>query len=687
MATHKRSWTMLVAIAALVGVAPLVARANNAQLLDMSLEELLNLEVTSVSKKSQKVSETAAAVFVVTADDIRHSGARNVPEALQGVPGLQVAQIDGNKWAISARGFNGRFANKLLVLMNGRTLYTPSFSGVYWDVKDTVMEDIDRIEIIRGPGGTLWGSNAVNGVINIITKTAADTQGTFLSSSYSNQSSLSATARYGASFGEDVQYRVYAKYFDEDGNEDRFGDDTNDDWQMARTGLRLDWQPTESQSVSFSAEAYTGSPGESLDLATLTPPYVRRQDAVQDVSGYFVMADWTRDWSPESSTQARLYWDVADRDALLIQEDRETLDLDVQHRLLVGSRHDIVFGAGFRSNDIDYQETPKIEIRHEGSADLWNAFVQDEIALVQDRWYLTLGTKLEHNDRSTEDIELLPNARLLWNITDEHHAWAAVTRSVRVPSDAERHTLIRDTRPIIPPGSPENPAPVPAATAALGNHDMDSEELVSYEMGWRGRLSTRLSADMAVFFNDYDKLRANELGDTICEPSGVSVGADPLCVFSSTNTLTLLPFNNGIQAEAYGAELVVDWVATDQLGFRGVYSYLEMDADPDPGALNEGLVEDTSPTHQAEFRSEYSPVASIDVDLALRYIDDVAYYDIDSYWTADVRLAWRPVEALELEVKGKNLLDDSRLQFISEINDVTPTEIERSFVATVRWSF
>jgi iron complex outermembrane receptor protein len=683
--------TVLLLLAALCPHAvhgdPAMATAASNSLLDMSLEELLDLEVTSVSKKRQRLSETTAAVFVITHEDIGQSGARNIPEALRLAPGVQVAQIDANKWAISARGFNGRFANKLLVLMDGRTLYTSSFSGVTWDIQDTVLEDVERIEVIRGPGGTLWGTNAVNGVINIITRSSRETQGGFVGSSYSNQSSVSAAARYGGLAHEDLSYRIYGKYFDEDGNQDLSGADTKDDWQVLRGGVRLDWTPSTPHLFSLSAEAYTGDIGSTMSIESLAPPYQSVVDDDQDVNGYFALALWSADWSPTKQSELRFYYDVNDRESLLYGEERETVDIEFKQRLIWRGSHDLVMSMGFRNDDFKFENSDLVITHTQTDNSTLNVFVQDEITLILDKLRLTLGSKFEKNDLSDTDWEIMPSARLLWSLDEDHHLWAAVTKAVRTPSHADLHSTITGVAPLIPPGDPANPFPLPIQNTVAGNHELRSEDLVAYELGYRAQYSSRLGLDAAIFFNDYDNLRSNELAGFFCAPSGTSVTLDPTCIFTSTNLANALIFGNELEARSYGLELAIDWSASDRVRLKASYALLKQDADHEGDISSESFIEDQSPEHQLSVLSEVALTSRTDLTAWVRFVDELTYFDIDSYWAADLRLAWRPTDSLELAMIGKNLLEDGHQEFISELNDIVPTEIERSFVATLQWSF
>jgi iron complex outermembrane receptor protein len=343
----------------------------------MSLEDLMNIKVTSVSRRTETLSDAATAVFVITAEDIRRSGATSIPEALRMAPGVEVGRIDANKWAITVRGFNGRFANKLLVLVDGRSVYTPLFSGLYWDVQDVLLEDIDRIEVIRGPGGTLWGANAVNGVINIITKSAGDTQGGIVSAGYGTEERGFAGARYGSNLGENLAYRLYAKYFNRDDSVDGDGDDAADGWNATRAGFRADWRATDEDSVTFQGDIYTGDGGQTSQVPTLAPPFAQTLDNDTDFSGGNALARWRRQFSESSDLALQAYYDRTSRDEeALIEEDRDTFALDFQHQFGLGKRHEIIWGLGYRLTSDDSEDGPIGSLDPSGRTDnLFSAFL------------------------------------------------------------------------------------------------------------------------------------------------------------------------------------------------------------------------------------------------------------------------------------------------------------------------
>ncbi len=624
-------------------------------LTELSIEELMNIEITSVSKKPQKLSEAAAAVFVITQEDIRRSGVTSIPEALRMVPGLQVAKIDANKWAVTSRGFNGRFANKLLVLMDGRSVYSPLHSGVFWHIQDTLLEDIDRIEVIRGPGATLWGANAVNGVINIITKHSSETQGGLVTAGGGTEERGFGSFRYGARSGDDKYYRVYAKYFTRDEAVFSSGDDATDDWDSLRGGFRVDRQIRGGDSLTFQGDIYDGKVGERIILAT--PSSIQTYDGTTAFNGVSLLGRWERSLSDASNLSLQVYYDRTDLEIKRIDEIRDTFDIDFQHHFLFGERHGIMWGVGYRftRDNIDNSSatifTP--DRRH---VDLWSAFLQDDISLVDDIFRLTVGSKIEYNDYT--GIEIQPNIRLIWTPKRSYSIWAAVSRAVRTPSRAENDVMSYY-------GLPSSGVVFPVC----GSSDFDSEELIAYELGFRILPVDQLSIDIAAYYSDYDNLRTVELG-----------GAFPD---------VRLVMDNKMEGSTYGVELAVDWRVFDWWRLMGAYSFLQMQLHPHSDSRDpfSELAEGDNPHHQASLRSSMDLRGNLELDLWTHYVDNLPSQGVGSYVALDIRLGWKPRKDLELSIVGQNLLDSQHPEFFPEILDTTPTEVERGVYGKITWKF
>lgn len=633
------------------------------QLMQLDLNDLLNLEVTSVSKKAQKVSKSAAAIFVITGQDIKRSGVTSIPEALRMAPGIDVAKIDGNKWAITSRGFNGRFANKLLVLIDGRSVYTPFFSGVHWDVQDTLLEDIDRIEVIRGPGATLWGANAVNGVINIITKTASKTQGGYAMAGGGSKERVFGGFRYGGQIKDSLYYRMYGKYFERENNADFNEKTVNDDWRMGRGGFRIDWEATETDKVTVQGDIYEGDVGETINQASVTPPFNTWVNNDGQLAGGNILMRWSKEVNEHESTAVKVYYDYTERDNYWLRLEHNTLDIDFQHNLSLINAHNLTWGGQYRyiSDSIEgsfiMRPTKKNMDYH-----LFSLFVQDEWELIENELTLSVGSKFSHNDFS--GVEVQPSARIVWTPTTNQSVWASVSRAVRTSSRGEQGINI----------NPQTMPTGPTLITFAGGLEDASEEVIAYELGYRFKPVDELSLDLALFYNMYDNLRNFDQASTL----------------QSTGTYNVQLFNmhSDMAAESYGGELALTWQALDNLRLNATYSYLQMQLHTENGDTNfSESAEKQSPQHKFSIRSSLNVLPELDWDLWLRYVDNVPTHQIPSYLTLDTRLAWRPFKALEVSVAGQNLLDDQHPEFGSDFVLTKPSQVERGVYGKVEWRF
>lgn len=624
--------------------------------------------VTSVSKKKQKLSEAAAAVYVITQDDIRRSGATSIPEALRMVPGLQVARLDANKWAVSSRGFNGRFANKLLVLIDGRSVYSPLFSGVYWDVQDTLLEDVDRIEVIRGPGATLWGANAVNGVINIITKNAEDTQGGLLTAGGGNEERGFGQVRYGGKIGEDAYYRAYAKYFDRDA-----GAHGADDWHVGRVGFRADWNVNEMDALTFQGDYSDGESGERSTYPILSPPF---SDTVEDdspFSGGNILFRWERQFSEASDLALQTYYDRTERATTFVAQKHDTFDLDFQHRFRPMEGQEIVWGLGYQfiADEIVGSWTLAVDNEHQEDH-LLSAFVQDEMSFMEDRLRVTVGSKFEHNDYT--GFEFQPSGRVLWTPRERDTVWAAVSRAVRTPSRIETAEDGGRINLRAFPGL----GGVTTLASLFANSDMESEELLGYELGYRTRVTDRLTLDIAGFYNQYDDLRTLDLETPYMEDTPAP-------------SHILIPFRvgNKMDGETYGVELAAEWKVLKWWRLDAAYTYLQMElhVDADSGDILSEAAEGQSPHNQFSLRSSMDLPSNLEFDSWLRYVDNLPDLDVNSYVTLDVRLGWKPRENIELFVVGQNLIDSEHREFGPRFLETQATSVERGVYAGLTWRF
>jgi iron complex outermembrane receptor protein len=652
-------------------------------LFDLSIEELVSLEVTSVSRRAEPLADATSAVFVITRDDIERHGIRSIPDALRLAPGLSVAQIDANKWAIGSRGLSGRYANKLLVLMDGRLLYTPAFSGVFWDVQSTLIEEIERIEVIRGPGAVVWGTNAVNGVVNIITRSSSEASGGSVVAGLDPAGGDFFAARYEGRLNDKATYRSFAKYQSADGNQNLDGSATNDAWDMFRASFRTDWQ-IDNKEYKLTLEGYTGDMGSTNTEFAPAPPYTMVTDNNADVNGAYVVGHWSVSHDDNSRTSGQAYVDFTDRTSYLYEEERTTYSLDVQHQRTWG-RHQLVVGGWLRMNQYDLAGSGILTFVQDIEDDtVVSAFVQDEINLIEDRLSLTVGLKLEDNELSPDDIEFMPTVRLLWKPVDDHTLWAAVTRAVRTPSIADLTANVQDIVPAVPPGDPLNPTTVPGRVFSIGNAAFESETNLAFEVGARGQLSSKVSYDLAMFTMQYDDIRSFSPGDFICSPSGVSFLLDPLCFLTSDSVVALYQFTNVNESEISGFEAALDWMVRDNFRLRSAVSYTREDATEIPPTLS---VDGTYPEWQFSLRSEWSPRENLDVAAFIRYVDEIEFRSIDDYWQANLNARWSPDDHWVVSAGVRNLLNDATLENTSELGDVILTAIERTAFVNLRYSF
>jgi iron complex outermembrane recepter protein len=654
--TTRLKWIVCIAVCLSLPVARASAQAADtvapaSELKRLSLEELMQIEVTSVSKRSEKLSQTASAIQVITNEQIRRSGATSIPEALRLATNLQIAQVGAHQWAITARGFNSTTANKLLVLIDGRSVYTPLFSGVFWDIQDVMLSDIDRIEVISGPGGAVWGANAVNGVINIITKSAKDTQGAYAEAGGGSSPNGFADARYGGGFGTRSSFRVYGQYFDRDNELYANGDDAVDSWRMGHGGARLDARMSSRDALMVKADAYGGNenvPTGGTSTASggnLTTRLTRVFSPNSDMSLQFYY-DHTQLSNPEPASQFSPEGRLKDR--------LDTYDLDFEHRFAIRSRNHLVWGLGYRfTHDVVGNTRPIGFFPATLDHNLVSGFVQDEITVLP-QLFLTLGTKLEHNDYTGFEAE--PTARLRWVLSSTQMVWAAVSRAVRTPSRVDRDLKQPSEAPII----------------LVGSDDFDSETLIAYELGYRMQVGSRLSASISGFYNDYDHVRS-----------------------LSFTPATIIPlfFANDLAGETHGFEVSATYQAADWWQLRAGLDVLKERLHVKAGRadINNALNETADPEQQFSLWSSFDLPQHVEIDLGPRWVgkiynnDNGATGTVPSYTDMDVRIGWHPVERIGLSVVGQNILHDHHPEF--GIPDPSREEIRRTVYGKITWQF
>lgn len=647
--------------------------AQNKDLAEFDLQDLTNIEVTLVSRKKESLFQAAAAVHVITQEDIHYSGVTSIPEALRLVPGFQVAAIDANKWAITSRGFIGRFSNKLLVLIDGRVVYNHLFSGVFWDMHDVMMEDIDRIEVIRGPGATLWGANAVNGIVNIVTKNTRGTQGTILKAGVGTEEKQTGNIRYGGKLGDHYYYRGYVKYFNRDGFVDSTGDPMCDGWDVLRSGLRWDWEPTAKNQLSFIGSVYSGHIGHRMNTLSLEPPYQSWIDYKGHIKGYDALASWQTYFSNASVLKVMVVHDFSEREEGVIKAQFRMTEIDASYLFDLGKRHQLVSGVGYRLyQDQYYNRFRMTMIPSKKNLPLWSAFIQDDIHIVPEFLRVTLGSKFEHNVYS--GFEIQPNIRLLVIPNQKMTFWTAVSRAVRTPARAERGGYY-----IADVVTSDQLQGTPIVVRMQGNPDFRPETLIAYETGWRWSPSNRIYLDIATFYNQYNHLFSGFLKDPYFETD-----SDP------EHWVMPLLTDNKVAGHGFGFEMFSEIKVSQLWHLNLIYSFIKLDMYLLPGSTDTGTpvnYEGQCPTHMAGIQSKLNLSSSLDFFFNLHYMDSVWELSIPEYWNMDIRFGWKPLKFLQIAVVGQNLLHDKVLEFKPELDYTQYTYPQRGLYTTVEFRF
>ncbi len=647
------------------------AKAEELDFLNVSMEQLTDMEVMSVSKRREKASEVASAIYVITGKDIQRSGATTIPDALRLAPGVNVAQAGSSQWAVGVRGFNDQFSNKLLVLVDGRTVYSPEFSGVWWDVQNLLMEDIDRIEIIRGPGATVWGANAVNGVINIITKHAKNTVGGQITAAAGNHERLNTSVRYGDTIGENGYIRGYATYHDRNELEQASGDiGANDDWYTRTAGFRTDWELSDDSALMVKGDLYNGRHDLLYNFPDITgaPGALTTVDDSQEVKGGNLLANWTHAISDTSDFHLQSYLDYTYRDIAIIELHHKTFDIDFQHNWQPHARHQLSWGLGYRYIDDDLNGTTTLSlVPDDFSRHIFSGFIQDKIALIEDELYLTLGSKFEHNEYT--QFEYQPNARLAWLIGDNQTLWGAVSKAVRTPD--------RATDGVTNVLSTFNAGGATGAVVRFGSSTAESEELIAWEMGYRIQPEENLAIDIATFYNDYDDLFINVVGSPTVAPFGGFAAFPILPVF----------LQNVGSGHSYGGEVSVNWQPYERWELELDYSYIDITIDNNQNSTINS--ENKTPHHQIGLHSMVEMSHAVEFDQHLYYVSEFTpegSSEIDAYLRLDLRLAWQVSDSLELSLIGQNLLRDGHEEFSPFLYN-SANEVGRSVFGKAVWRF
>jgi iron complex outermembrane recepter protein len=653
---------------------PLSQSSGRQDLSQVSLEDLMNIKVTSVSRKEQKMSEAAAAIFVITQEDIARSGATNIPDLLRMVPGMDVSQINASTWAVSARGFNDQFSNKLLVLIDGRAVYTPLLGGVNWDTQDVPLEDIDRIEVIRGPGATVWGANAVNGVINIVTKSSSDTKGALIAGGGGTEGVEHGLVQYGGGVQEKFDYRVFANYLNYGSLPAVGGGSGQDNWDLLHGGFRTDSKISPNDSLTVQGDLYTGQAGATIiHIFSVAPPVAGNLNVDTQLSGGNVLARWNHTFSSRSDTSFQFYYDTYERAGPESDESRSTIDFDFSHHWAWGSRQDVIWGAGYRRTwnqdvgTIDQAFTPP-----DASLQLFTFFVQDTFTLLPDRLFFTAGTKVENSYFTGYELE--PSGRLAWTPSNWLTLWSAVSRAERTPD--QRDVGLDASLAVFPD---PNGSSTPVQVILFGNPKFEPEHLLSYEAGLRAQPNTRLSIDVATFFNRYTDLQTLE-----AEPEFFQSSPAP------ARFVMPITFGNLMHGTTEGGEISANLKLTDRWTLSPGYAFLEMHLHTEPASLDTSSVAEyqgSSPQQQAQLRSHLDLSHGLSWDASVYFVSELPVQDVASYTRLDTQLRWKFAERGEFSLVGQNLLRNEHLESMDALTVVNSSLIKRSGYAKLAWRF
>jgi iron complex outermembrane recepter protein len=645
---------------------PQTSQKPSLDLNQLSLEQLGDVKVTTASKEPEQVWQTPAAIYVITQEDIRRSGATSIPEILRLAPGVEVARIDSDHWAIGVRGFGGEFSKSLLVLIDGRSVYSPLFAGVYWQVQDTLLEDIDRIEVIRGPGGTIWGANAVNGIINIITKNSKDTHGTLSPWGTGNIDQGIGGARFGAENGKGFNYRLYGKGFIR-GHEFHPDGVNFDDWRMGQVGFRTDWSNNSGDTFNVQGDMYKGLDGERVEVSFYSPPSASIINyPPHSTSGGNMIGSWRHQFSEHSDIESRGYFDRTSRFSPQLDETRNTYDLDLLYHFAAGERQDALLGVGARwSHDDITNIFPTLTFMPPQETDsIYSWFIQDQIGIIPKSLSLILGSKFEHNNRS--GFEVQPNGRLMWTPTSHQTLWAAVTRAVRTPSRLDQDLQLTDFLVATPP----------IFLRVVGSRSFRSEHLVGSEVGYRALINRELYLDLSLFRNDYNDLYGYGPGSEYLETSP-----------SPAHLILQEPLANALKGDTSGGEIAPAWKPADWFQLKGSYSYLHLYVHDKPGFTdNQNTVSDngSSPHQQAVLQALFNAPGGFEFDATYRFVSSLPAQKVSNYNTGDVRFGWRSPRSWEMSVVGRNLMQPHHAEFGSDVDTIVG--IKREVFGTIKWT-
>jgi iron complex outermembrane recepter protein len=631
----------------------------------LSLADLGNISVTTQSKQPEKVWKTAAAIFVLTQEDIRRSGVTNVPDALRLVPGVEVARVSGDRnWAVSSRGFSDQFSKQVQVLIDGRSVYTPLFGGAFWTINHVMLEDIDRIEVIRGPGGTIWGANAVNGVINIITKEAKETQGVLLALGGGSVDQFTGDFRYGGGNGKDYAYRINGTGFLR-GPQFHPDNINYDDSNLGQFGMRNDWERGRDR-FTLQGDVYRAELGDAQRISTFVPPGAFLSYQPTRAAGGNLVGRWNRQLNDRSHLYVQAFWEHTWRSGPNFAEDRDTFDADFLHKVGAGARHDVTYGAGMHiSPGRSRQVVPTIAFQPRDRTNrVFSAFLQDEFAVIPGKLALTVGTKLENNQYT--GFEYQPSGRLLFTPNKSNSFWLAVTRAVRTPSRVDSEIVVdvfAGAAPLI-------------YAQLLGNPNIRAERVISYEGGYRTLVHPTFYLDVAGFVSQHNDV-VSQSNFTIS--TRTTTPAPPHLLFQ-------LQFVNAIHGRTSGFEVAPNWKPSSRWEVKGSYSLLQMDLRLKPFVTRRAtldFIQGSSPTHQVVVYSQFNLPKRFEFDQVYRYVSELRGQNVPAYHTGDLRLGWKAHRQFELSLVGQNLLQPRHAEF--GIDPAPTVSIKRGVYGKIVW--
>lgn len=665
------------------------------ELTDLSFEQLMSVEVTSASNKSQTLGEIAGAVFVISAEDIRRSGVTSVAEALRMVPGMHVARIDDTRWAVSARGFNDQFSNKLSVMIDGRHIYTPNFAGVFWDDHMPLIDNVERIEVIRGPGAAIEGLNAVNGVISIISRSVRDTQGLLLQGRIGNRDLNGITARYGSVTESGWYHRFSYHSVDENITDSPLDAGNFDNLSHQRGSFRVDGPEVDGQSVRLAGSIYRGDSRQVTRVLTLenNQPRVDTNSNQINSRGFWLQGHWDFEKESGESLRAQAYIQSTERDYNFGELKQETISVNIRGRNLLGDKNDINWGAEAYFAKLPFNQRSELVAR-EGVNDDYHIYrfhVQDEIAF-QENLSVSLGARFEKSQYL--DWRAQPNVRLAWKQSPSRTLWASAASTYRNPSFGESEYTISPSV-VLAPLTEKNPTPLPiSASWKASQNNFGAEKLVAFEAGIKGRLTQKLTYDLSFFNFHYDDLLSGEFGSIRCQPDKTDLLSNPGCLANNDFISLTTGITTDLPAETTGIELAMDLHLSNEWRIQASFSKFDFDFTPlnvgdtliDFSDVFLGIGSKSEPEWAAYIRSEWDVSSNLELDFTLRAVDESEVFDIDSYITADIRLEWKPNSDVRVEFIGQNIFDSGHTEFGSRILEAVPSGIQHSLFARITWA-